>query len=101
MTDLLQILGALAVLGAFLATQLGRLHPRAVPYLVVNALGAGLLAVLALLGRDWGFLLLEGVWSSVSVASLVARRRHGLTPGATLRSHGARPTHGLGARPYR
>jgi len=70
MTDLLQILGAVLVLGAFTASQLGRLDPRAVPYLAVNAVGAGLLAVLALLGRDWGFLLLEGVWSAVSLASL-------------------------------
>jgi hypothetical protein len=36
----------------------------------VNFVGSAILAVLALLARQWGFLLLEGVWALVSANGL-------------------------------
>ncbi|MFC7479441.1 hypothetical protein ACFQX7_04385 [Luedemannella flava] len=69
MSEIFQIVGALLVLAGFTAAQLGRLNPRSVGYLVVNILGAGVLAVVAALDHDWGFLLLEGTWAIVSTAS--------------------------------
>jgi hypothetical protein len=71
--QLLQLLGAILVLAGFTLAQLRRLDPQSLPYLVLNAVGAGILAVLAFSGEQWGFLLLEGVWTIVSVAGLVAR----------------------------
>jgi hypothetical protein len=71
MTDLVQLVGALLVLGGFAAAQHGRVDAKSVGYLVTNLLGAGLLAAVALIGRDWGFLLLEGVWAAVSLVSLI------------------------------
>jgi hypothetical protein len=71
--QLLQLLGAILVLAGFTLAQLQRLDPQSLPYLVLNAVGAGILAVLAFSGEQWGFLLLEGVWTIVSVAGLVAR----------------------------
>jgi hypothetical protein len=70
MSQLLQIVGALLVLGGFAGAQLGRLDQKSVLYLLLNVVGAGLLAVLAALGRDWGFLLLEGVWAAVAAVAL-------------------------------
>lgn len=70
--DLLQIAGALLVLTAFALTQLGVLNPKAIASLALNIVGAGVLAWLAWTSRDWGFLLLEGVWMIVSLISLVA-----------------------------
>ena len=75
MSEILQVVGALLVLAGFTATQLGRLNPDSAPYLVANVAGAGILAVIAAAGHDWGFLLLEGVWTVVSVVSL-ARTLH-------------------------
>ena len=66
MASLVQILAALLVLAAFVLVQAGRLAPKAPGYLVLNAVGASALAVDALLHRQWGFLLLEGVWTAVS-----------------------------------
>ena len=75
MLALLQLVGALLVLAGFTLAQLGRLDPQSIPYLVVNLVGSAILAALALEERQWGFLLLEGVWALVSLAGLVGRLR--------------------------
>jgi hypothetical protein len=74
MLELLQIVGAVLVLAAFVGLQLKRLDPASYAYLTMNAAGAALLAALAAVGHQWGFLLLEGTWAAVSVAGLVGRR---------------------------
>ncbi len=71
MLDLLQIAGAVAVLVPFVAVQIGRLRPTAKAYLWANLAGSSVLAGLALIDRDWGFLLLEGVWALVAGLSLL------------------------------
>jgi len=73
MTELLQIVGAVLVLAGFAAAQLGRVDAKSIGYLVVNLAGAGLLAAVAVTGRDWGFLLLEGTWAFVSAYALLRR----------------------------
>jgi hypothetical protein len=73
MLDVLQIAGAVAVLIPFVAVQLGRLSPSAPVYLWFNLAGSGVLAALALIDQDWGFLLLEGVWAAVAAGALVRR----------------------------
>jgi heme A synthase len=73
--DVIEILGALLILAAFAANQLRRLDAHSVAYLVLNVVGAGVLAVIAAVDRSWGFLLLEGTWTVVSVVSLVAALR--------------------------
>lgn len=69
----LQIVGALMVLAGFAAAQFHVLDPRSYPYLLLNMVGSAILAVLAYEERQWGFLLLEGVWALVSLLGLVMR----------------------------
>ena len=68
--QVVQVAGALMVLSAFVGAQHGVLHTRSRVYLVLNVLGAGTLTVLAALDRQYGFLLLEGVWTLVSLWAL-------------------------------
>jgi hypothetical protein len=70
--QLVQIAGALCVLAGFAAAQLGLLSTRSRRYLVLNLLGSLVLAALAALDRELGFLLLEGAWALVSAWSLAA-----------------------------
>jgi uncharacterized membrane protein YccC len=71
MEQALQLVGAVMILVAFIAAQRGAFSPQDTTYLVLNLVGSAVLAVLALLDEDWGFLLLEGVWAIVSAWSLV------------------------------
>jgi hypothetical protein len=71
----IQIVGALLILTAFTAVQLDRMRPDSQLYLTLNLIGSAILAVLALLASQWGFVLLEGVWAIVSAWSLVAALR--------------------------
>ncbi len=71
MDQLVQVAGALLILSAFAAMQLGAMDPRSRVYLVLNLAGSAVLAVLALDERQWGFLLLETVWAAVSLWGLV------------------------------
>lgn len=75
MLALLQIVGAVLILVAFIGVQVKRLEPTSYLYLVLNAVGSAVLALLAAIGSQWGFLLLEGSWAVVSVAGLASRAR--------------------------
>ena len=70
MEQILQIAGAILVLSAFVLSQLGRLATTSRAYLVLNLVGAGILAVLAAVTWQPGFLLLEGVWALVAGVGL-------------------------------
>lgn len=70
---ILQLVGAAFVLAAFVATQNGIGRPNSTYVLILNTLGAGILAYLALTDAQWGFLALEGIWSVLAAANLVKK----------------------------
>ncbi len=73
--QLVQVLGALLILAGFVAGQVGVLRVDSRSYLWLNLAGSLILTVDAWRGRQWGFVLLEGVWAVVSAWGLAARRR--------------------------
>ncbi len=75
MDQAIQIVGALLILAAFAGTQAGRLGQRSIPYLVLNLVGSAILAALAAVDGQLGFLLLEGVWAIISAHSLLTELR--------------------------
>jgi hypothetical protein len=75
MDQLVQVLGSLLILAAFVAAQRGRLSTDSRLYLSLNLVGAGVLAVLAAHERQLGFLLLEFCWALVAGYSLLCARR--------------------------
>jgi hypothetical protein len=75
MEQIFQVAGAVLILTAYIAAQLGRLDASSWPYLVLNLVGSAVLAILAWLDADWGFLLLEGVWAVVTAWSIAIRLR--------------------------
>ena len=81
--QLIQVAGSLLILAAFAASQAGKLPIDSQRYLVLNFIGSAILAVLAGIDQQWGFLLLEGVWAVVSLYSLLqlVRGRPPTAPG--------------------
>ena len=75
MEQLVQVIGALLILTAFAAAQFGRLDQRSVSYLILNLVGSVILAVLAAVEEQLGFLLLESIWAIVSAWSLFEELR--------------------------
>ena len=71
MDQVVQLIGAVLILAAFMAAQQRRLATDSAVYLALNAAGAALLAVVAVLDRDIGFTLLEATWTVVSTIGLV------------------------------
>ncbi len=75
MEQIISVAGALLILAAYAGHQFGlidRTHPA---YSWMNLIGSVVLTVVAFRGRQWGFVLLEGVWAVISVPPLVRPRR--------------------------
>ena len=75
MAAALQVVGAIAILIPFAANQFGRMSTHSYTYLWFNVIGSGVLAVLAAADSQWGFLMLEAVWTLVSAWGIVSRAR--------------------------
>jgi len=73
LSSFVQIFGALLVLAAFALAQARVVATQARAYLLLNLVGGGVLAVSAYVGRQWGFVLLEGVWAVIAALGLLRR----------------------------
>jgi hypothetical protein len=67
----LAVAGAVLILAAYAAVQLRRVDSGSLAFSLVNAVGSGLLAYVAVVEAQLGFFLLEGVWFVVSVGGVV------------------------------
>lgn len=71
----ISLVGALMILVAYAAHQMGRLGGSSVIYLVLNTAGAIILGIIALRARQAGLTLLEGAWALISLIALVKNLR--------------------------
>lgn len=74
--QVLSLVGAGAILGAYLAPQRGWWHRNGSAYLWCNLVGALVLSVVALADQRVGFVLLESAWAGVSLVSLIRGPTH-------------------------
>jgi predicted membrane channel-forming protein YqfA (hemolysin III family) len=75
MSELLQWIGAILCLVAFALSQVRIWNVSSYRYLVSNLIGGTALSVAAVLSRQWGFVLLEGVWAVVAAWGILMRLR--------------------------
>jgi len=67
--------GALLILVAYAGHQMGWMNPRSAAYNVLNAVGSAILLYIALHPFQIGFIVLEGVWTLISIYALARPRR--------------------------
>jgi hypothetical protein len=77
--QIVSVLGALAILGAYVANQFRLIGPSDMSYSVMNFIGSAVLTMIAVIEVQWGFILLEGVWAIVSLWGIITLLR-GETP---------------------
>lgn len=82
MLQIVSVLGALAILGAYIANQFHFIGPSNMSYSVANFVGSAVLLVIAVIEVQWGFILLEGVWALVSLWGVITLLRGGTPDGA-------------------
>jgi hypothetical protein len=73
--QVISVLGALAILGAFAANLFGWIQPSNLWYSVANFLGSAVLTVVAVVDQQLGFILLEGTWALVSLWGIFSALR--------------------------
>ena len=74
LNQLIALIGAAAVLGAYLGIQRRWLRPEDRQYHILNFVGASLLAYVAVIDRRWGFILLETIWAIAAVPGMLRPR---------------------------
>ena len=87
----IQVFGSVLILCGFILSQWGIWSPKSLGYLATNIVGSGILAIQAALLAQWGFLLLEGAWTLISMYGLLRQGRKGYRP-----SHEQRHSEPLG-----
>ncbi|MDQ3557088.1 MAG: hypothetical protein M3409_10000 [Gemmatimonadota bacterium] len=75
--QIVSLLGAALLLGAFAANARGRMGHRDPLYNALNFVGAVLLGWVAVADGRWGFIILETVWALVALAGLLRPPRVG------------------------
>ena len=70
MIQAISLAAALLILLPFALTQMSRMTTTSVSYLLLNFVGSAVLTVIAVVDKQYGFILLEGVWALMSAAGL-------------------------------
>lgn len=81
MVQLVSVVGALLILGAFAANIGHWMSTSSLWYSLLNLVGSGILTVVAIIDQQIGFILLEGVWALVSLWGIIAVFRSGEATG--------------------
>ena len=84
MLQTISVVGALAILGAYAASQFGLADASKLSYQAANFLGSAALTVVAVVDWQLGFILLEGAWALMSLWGIatILRRRGSTSPSA-------------------
>lgn len=70
-TDWVGFIGVFLILLAYILNVIGKIQNNDLPFILLNLIGASLACVASILMKYLPFIILEGVWSFVSLLSLI------------------------------
>ncbi len=73
LTEMFAYLGMLLILSAFFLETQNKIHSKATTYLLLMAIGSGILAIRAFLIQEWAFFILEVAWFAAAILGLNTR----------------------------
>jgi hypothetical protein len=69
--QIISLFGAAMILFAYAAQQLKKMKSDQLPYILLNLIGAGILAIVAYRVRQTGLTVLEVSWAGISAVALI------------------------------
>ena len=76
--DWIGFLGVSQILLAYALSVLGKISPNSLLFILLNVIGAAMACLASVLINYWPFIILEAVWTLVSVYSLLKFRKHSI-----------------------
>jgi len=73
-SEIFAYLGMMLILSAFFLETQNKIHSKSTIYLVLMAVGSGILAIRAFLIDEWAFFILEIAWFSAAVLGFFTRQ---------------------------
>jgi uncharacterized membrane protein len=73
--QVISMVGAVLILAAYAGSQAGRMDRRSTSYNALNLAGSALLAWVAIINRQAGFIVMESAWVLLSIQPLFASMR--------------------------
>jgi fluoride ion exporter CrcB/FEX len=70
-SDWIGFLGVFTLLIAFFLNIINVLHKNSYAYMLMNIIGAGIACIASILINYWPFIILEGIWTLVSLGGLI------------------------------
>lgn len=74
-TDWIGAVGVFLILLAYVLSALGKINTKDLSYILLNVVGAGIACYASILMDYIPFIILEGVWTAVSLVSLFRYKR--------------------------
>lgn len=71
LTDWIGFLGVFQILMAYVLNAVGKTSNKSLLFILLNLVGATMACIASILLNYWPFIILEGIWSLVSLYSLV------------------------------
>jgi hypothetical protein len=71
--QIISLAGAIMILAAYAGNQRGWTDKTHLSYNLLNLVGSGLLAWVAIVDQRWGFIFLETAWAVFSIPPLISR----------------------------
>lgn len=99
--QVVQIIGALGIVGAFAAAQFRLVQVHDLSYLLTNIVSAGALTATAVINSQYGFVISNGFWVLVAAVGLLdlVRRRQSVQQELNTIPRAERESHSEGAAP--